>query len=260
MILERIVAKVKYRLAEQQRERPLEWYQEQRYPPRAEDTFKKAVARPGMQIIAEIKRASPSAGTIATDFAPTKIAREYERAGVAAISVLTEMDYFRGSLAILHQVSETVALPLLRKDFIVDPYQLYQARHFGASCVLLITGILSVPQLAQFQELAASLQMNALVEIHNESELQQALAADAAIIGINNRDLRTFSVDLNTSLKLRDQIPADRLVVSESGIKSRADVARLENAGIDAVLIGETLMRTNNKIACVRELRGNNVY
>jgi indole-3-glycerol phosphate synthase len=260
MILDRIVEKVKLRLAEQQQERPLEWFQAQLFPPRADDVFKKTLARPGMQIIAEIKRASPSAGTIATDFAPKVIAREYEQAGVAAISVLTETDFFQGSLTILQQVSETVTLPLLRKDFIVDPYQIYQARYFGAGCVLLIAGILSVAGLVQFQELAAKLQMNALVEIHNETELQKALAADAKIIGINNRDLKTFSVDLNTSLKFRDRIPADRLVVSESGIKSRADVARLENAGIDAVLIGETLMRAADKIACVRELRGEHVH
>jgi len=254
MILKKIVAKIKQRIAEQKKIHPLEWYRERIVSPCASDTFKQALRHPGIQIIAELKKASPSAGIIARDFDAVAIAREYASAGVAAISVLTERDFFQGSLEVLKKVRQNVALPLLRKDFIIDPYQIYQSKYYGADAILLIVAVLPPSELLELSQLAKSLGMNSLVEIHNQSELEQALAIDAEIIGINNRDLKTFKVNVDTSLRLRQAIPADKIVVSESGIKNRSQVAALENAGIDAILIGETLMRAGDKQQCIRML------
>lgn len=256
MILDNILAQVRLRIVEQKRKYPLAWLKSKKIPAQDPDLFKSALARPGIQVIAEIKRASPSAGVIVERFAPVLIAREYASADVAAISVLTEEDFFQGSLKILQQVRQQVSTPLLRKDFIIDPYQIYQSKFYGANCILLIASILSVPELETFGKLAADLGLNTLVEIHNEFELETALTAGADIIGINNRDLKTFQVDLNTTFKLREKIPPDKIVVSESGIKNREQVKALEKVGIDAVLIGETLMRSENKKDCIRSLMG----
>lgn len=255
-MLKKIITKVKQRIAKQKKIYPLEWYQERIGLEENSDVFKSSLARPGIQIIAEIKKASPSAGIIAGDFDAVAIAREYASAGAAAISVLTEMDFFQGSLEVLKSVRQNVTIPLLRKDFIIDPYQIYQSRYYGADCVLLIAAVLSQPELVDFLQLAKSLGMNALVEIHDELELEKALATDAEIIGINNRDLKTFKVDVNTSLRLRQKIPADKIVVSESGIKNRSQVVALEGAGIDAILIGETLMRAEDRKGCIQRLLG----
>ncbi len=254
MILKKIIAKVKQRINEQKKNYPLEWFQERIGLEGNSNTFKQALSRPGIQIIAEIKKASPSAGIIAGKFDTVAIAREYAFAGVAAISVLTERDFFQGSLDILKNVRQNVATPLLRKDFIIDPYQIYQSKYYGADCILLIAAVLPEAELVDFLQLAKSLGMNALVEIHDELELEKVLATDAEIIGINNRDLKTFKVDVNTSLRLRQKISADKIVVSESGIKNRAQVIELEKAGIDAILIGETLMRADDKKKCVQKL------
>jgi indole-3-glycerol phosphate synthase len=253
-MLIKIITKIKQRIKEQKRIYPLEWFQERIVLPGNSDVFKQALNRPGIQIIAEIKKASPSAGIIARDFDAVAIAREYASADVAAISVLTESDFFQGSLDILKNVRQHVATPMLRKDFIIDPYQIYQSKYYGADGILLIAAIFSQSELVDFLQLAKSLGMNALIEIHDEFELEKALTTEAEIIGINNRDLKTFKVDVNTSLWLRQKIPADKIVVSESGIKNHSQVLALENAGVDAILIGETLMRADHKKECIQML------
>ena len=217
--------------------------------------FRAALTRPGISLIAEIKKASPSAGVIREDFDPAALARTYAEAGVAAISVITDQKFFQGDLAYLAEAARAApSLPLLRKDFIIDPYQVYESRLKGASAILLIAAVLSREELASLRLLAATLGMDALVEVHEEAELAKALAAGARIIGINNRDLRTFEVSLETTLRLRPRIPAGVVVVSESGIKTRGDVVRLEEAGVDAILVGTSLMRSPDPGAKVREL------
>jgi len=255
-ILDKIVKQIKVRIDEQKKNLPLEQILKTDFSKPTPNNFKQALGKPGIQIIAEIKRASPSAGMIDKNFDHLKIAGEYAAADVAAISVLTEGDFFKGSLEILQQVRNHVSLPLLRKDFIVDPYQVYQAKYFGANCILLIASILSKQELKDFSQLAKSMDLNVLVEVHNESELGKALSIDADIIGINNRNLTTFKVDVETSLKLKEKIPADKITVSESGIKTREQVRELEQAGFDAILIGESLMRTGDKKEKIRKLLG----
>ena len=218
--------------------------------------FYKALNSSHIEIIAEVKRASPSRGIICKDFDPVRIAHEYANGGAAAISVLTEGKYFMGSIKYLTDIATQVNLPLLRKDFIIDKYQIYEAAAHSASAVLLIAAALSEQHLRDFLSLIHSLKMDALVEIHDRDELAKTLNTDAGIIGINNRDLRTFETRLEKSLDLVKEIPLDKIKVSESGIKSRRDITRLENAGFDAVLIGETLMRQPNRTAFIRELRG----
>ena len=199
---------------------------------------------------------SPSKGVIAPTYDPTAISHAYAGAGASAVSVLTEPRWFQGSLDDLQKVSAGCELPTLRKDFVVDPYQIYEAKLNGASAVLLICSILTDDELAAFIELAESLGMDALVEAYEPQEVPRALAAGARIVGVNNRDLRTFEVDFGRSIALRKLVGPDRLFVSESGVGTRADVARLEDAGVDAVLIGETLMRANDPGAMLRELQG----
>ncbi|HTY62420.1 MAG TPA: indole-3-glycerol phosphate synthase TrpC [Acidobacteriota bacterium] len=194
-------------------------------------------------VIAEIKRASPSAGLIRGDFDPAKIAKEYSTSGAAALSVLTEARHFRGSLEILARLRWSVKIPLLRKDFIVDPYQILEARHAGADAVLLIAALLDTDALQRLRSEAERLGMEALIEVHNEEELRRALDAGAALIGVNNRDLRTFEVSLDVSLNLARRMPDRVLAVAESGIRSAADVRRLADAGYRGFLIGEQFMR-----------------
>ena len=255
-ILEQIVEKVKIKVEQQKKALPLRQLQKTKSIKQEPDRFKKAVSKTGIQIIAEIKQASPSAGKISENFDALAIAADYVSAGVAAISILTEEDFFHGSLEILQAVRALVSLPLLRKDFIVDPYQIYQAKYFAADCILLIAGILSEKELKNFSALTKKLNLNALIEIHDESELEKALAVDADIIGINNRNLRTFKVDLRTSLKLKEKIPRNKIVISESGIKDREQVKELEKAGFDAILIGESLLRADDKKEKIRLLLG----
>ncbi|MDF7665683.1 indole-3-glycerol phosphate synthase TrpC [Bifidobacterium sp. ESL0745] len=218
--------------------------------------FERALKAPGMSFICELKKASPSKGIIAQDYPYLDIARDYEKAGAAAISCLTEPTWFKGSDEHLRQVAAAVDIPVLRKDFIVDEYMIYQARACGASAVLLICSILDDQQLADYTALAHELGMSALVEAYQPDEVPRAIAAGARVVGVNNRDLRTFDVDFDHSIKLRPTVGPDRVFVSESGVATRADVAELEAAGVDAVLIGETLMRSLDKTAALAELRG----
>ncbi len=204
--------------------------------------FAAALAGPGLGVIAELKQASPSRGTLRPDYRPREIASGYEAAGAAALSVLTEAQFFKGSLGDLEEARQAVTLPVLRKDFILEAYQVYESVAAGADALLLIVAALGDRELRSMIDLAHGLEIAALVEVHNEEEVSRALTAGARIIGVNNRDLRTFEVNLETSLRLRHRIPAGILTVSESGIGSPADLARLRAAGFHAVLIGEGLI------------------
>lgn len=205
---------------------------------------KMAQGRPA--VIAEIKKASPSKGVIRADFKPADIARQYQRGGAACLSVLTDADFFQGHERYLQAAREACTLPVLRKEFIVDEYQLYESRALGADCVLLIAAALSDAQLQSYAQLAQLLQMDVLLEVHDGEELDRALAVDVPMIGINNRNLRTFEVSLETTLMLKARVPAERLLVTESGIMSRADVARLRTQGVHAFLVGEAMMRADD--------------
>ena len=218
--------------------------------------FEEALRATGMSFICECKKASPSKGLIAAEFDPVAIARDYEAAGAAAISCLTEPYWFQGSDAYLTSISGSVGIPVLRKDFVVDELMVYQAKCIGAHAVLLICSILDDEQLSRCVALAHELGLSALVEAYEPDEVPRAIAAGARVIGVNNRDLRTFAVDFGRSIDLRPMVGPDRVFVSESGVETREDVARLEEAGVDAVLIGETLMRARDKRAMLDELRG----
>ena len=224
-----------------------------------EDTgypFEKALGAPGISFICEVKKASPSKGVIAAEFPYLSVAREYEEAGAAAISCLTEPDFFLGSDEYLREIAAAVKIPVLRKDFTVDPYMIYEAKVLGASAVLLICAILSDSELLEYGKIARALGLSALVEAHDEREVERALRVEHGIVGVNNRDLKTFTVDCGNSVRLRKMVPDDRLFVSESGIRTAEDIAVLRQNGTDAVLIGETLMRSPDKAAALRELRG----
>lgn len=215
--------------------------------PKGACIFEKALAEPGMSFICECKKASPSKGVIAEEFPYLQIAREYERAGASAISVLTEPKWFLGSDRYLEEIAENVRIPCLRKDFVVDDYMLYQAKLLGASAVLLICSLLTGEQLKEYREICDELGLSALVEVHDEDEAGMALEAGARVIGVNNRNLKDFTVDTALSVRLRDLIPREVLFVSESGVRDAGDVGRLRETGADAVLIGETLMRAPDK-------------
>ncbi|NLI29870.1 MAG: indole-3-glycerol phosphate synthase TrpC [Nitrospiraceae bacterium] len=209
-----------------------------------------------VRLIAELKKASPSRGLIRPDFDPVTIANIYEEHGASAISCLTEEDYFQGHLSFLPLVHEAVKLPVLRKDFIFDPYQILEARANNADAILLIAGALETNQASDYLHLSQELGMAVLFEVHNEPELDKALAIDAPIIGINNRDLTTLKINLETTFRLKTQVPADKTVVAESGIGTRDDVLRLQDAKIDAMLVGTTLMKSKDIGAKMRELLG----
>jgi indole-3-glycerol phosphate synthase len=217
--------------------------------------FLDALKKPGLSVIAEVKKASPSKGVICEDFEPELIAESYEKFGADAVSVLTETVYFLGSNEYLHTISEKVQIPVLRKDFIFDIWQVYESRLIGADAILLIASILSVHQLKRFRKTANALGMDALVEVHNESEMKKAIASGAKIIGINNRDLKTFEVSLSTTENLIKMIPEGVVAVSESGITCGADAKRVTMAGADAVLVGESLMRAPSIESALGELK-----
>jgi indole-3-glycerol phosphate synthase len=208
----------------------------------------------GTAIIAEVKKGSPSKGIIRANFDPCDIARRYQAGGATCLSVLTDQRFFMGSLAYLEAIAEVVTLPLLRKDFVIDSYQIYEARAAGADAVLLIAAALSQDVLSELVSVASGLDLDVLLEVHNEDELERALRLPVELIGINNRDLKTFHTDLAVTERLMPRIPADRLVVSESGLRCRADIRRLQQAGAGAFLIGESLMREENFEPKLQEL------
>ena len=223
---------------------------------RDEFTFERVLKAPGISFICEVKKASPSKGVIATDFPYIRIAREYEEAGAAAISVLTEPEYFKGANEYLTEISGEVKVPVLRKDFTIDEYQIYEAKVIGADAVLLICSLLEEKIIRRYINICDELGLSALVEAHNEEEVKMAVRAGARIIGVNNRNLQTFEVDIQNSIRLRGLVPKEILFVAESGIKTAEDVRELVEAGVDAVLIGETLMRSENKREQLSYLRG----
>ena len=256
-ILDEIVATKRREVEAAVRRMPLEELEAQAAeapPPR---DFRAALAGPGpVRLIAEVKKASPSAGVIRPDFDPISIARAYQAHGAACLSVLTDVPYFQGHLSYLARIRASVVIPLLRKDFLIDEYQVVEARVAGADCVLLIAEILEDRQLAGLLERARRLGMNALVELHDAENLPRVLDAGADLVGINNRDLRTFRTDLEHTIRLRRHVPPGVVLVAESGIHSRFDVDRLEVAGVDAILVGESLMRAPDIGRAVEELLG----
>ena len=223
-------------------------------PPRG---FMQALTQsPEIAVIAEVKKASPSKGVICPDFDPQIIAASYEEGGAEAVSVLTDERFFQGSLNYIPLVRQTVKLPVIRKDFIIHELQIEEASNYGADAILLIAAILAQEQITDYLQMSRELHMDVLVEVHDEKEVEKSLAAGSEMIGINNRDLRDFTVDLNTTIRLRAEIPAAIPVVSESGIKDHEDMKRLQDHGITAALIGETLMRSGDRAAALKRLRG----
>ena len=218
--------------------------------------FENALKKPGLSFICECKKASPSKGIIAKDFPYLAIAKEYEEAGADCISVLTEPKWFLGSDKYLKEISNTVNLPLLRKDFTVDEYMIYEAKAMGASCILLICSILSLEEMKYFKNISDDLGLSTLVECHDESEIEKALKINARMIGVNNRNLKDFSVDTNNSKRLRDLVPKNILFVSESGVNSPEDIKNIIDMGADAALVGEVLMRAENKKFTLDWLKG----
>ncbi len=218
--------------------------------------FEAALRKEGISLICECKKASPSKGIIAEVFPYLQIAKEYEKAGASAISVLTEPQWFLGDLSYLSEISRKVSIPCLRKDFTVDEYMIYEAKISGASAVLLICSILDLPSLKRYHALCDQLHLSALVEAHDENEVDMAIAAGARIIGVNNRDLKNFQVDPSNCLRLREKIPSDIVFVAESGVHSREDVVVLEKEKVDAILIGEAIMKSPDKSAFVAEILG----
>lgn len=257
MILDEIVAYKKEELAETKRLTPLAEQKRRAADAGPARGFGRALsAGTAIRLIAEVKKASPSKGVIRQDFDPVRIADTYQASGASCLSVLTEKKYFQGSLEYLGAIRKTVGLPLLRKDFIIDEYQIFEARAAGADAILLIAACLDRRQLEDYLGVAAGLGLDVLVESHTGRELDKTLLAGSRIVGINNRDLTSFSVSLQTTFDLLKDIPDDRIVVSESGITSRDDVVKLEKAGVDAVLVGESLMREKDIGKKVKELLG----
>lgn len=258
MILDDIVKKTKVRVErekkicsfEEMKEKALKMDQSKDFP------FEQALKSKELSFICEVKKASPSKGLIAEEFHYIDIAKEYEQIGASCISVLTEPDFFQGDIKYLYEISQNVTLPLLRKDFIIDEYMIYQAKVNHASAILLICSILDDETLKRFFDIAESLGLSCLVEAHDEDELNRAIKIGARMIGVNNRDLKTFTVDIMNSIRLRKQVPHDILFVSESGIQTHDDIVRLYENHINGVLIGETLMRATDKQAMINQLRG----
>ena len=257
MILDDIIANKKIELSETKRRSPLAEIRAKAADGRPVRGFGKVLSQGAdIKLIAEVKKASPSKGVIRENFDPVEIARAYAKAGANCISVLTESRYFQGSLDYLDQIRKAVELPLLRKDFIIDEYQIFEARAAGADAILLIAACLERRQIEDFLGTAEGLGLDVLVESHNYKELDRALMAGASLVGINNRDLGSFIVSLQSTFDLLKDIPDDRLVVSESGIATRDDVVKLQKAGVDAVLVGESLVREKDIGKKVKELLG----
>jgi len=252
--LEELVEGARLRLEERKRRRPLGEVELEAAERGECRPFTESLARPGTSVIAEYKRRSPSAGVIREGASVAEVVRAYERGGAAALSILTEEDHFGGTLEDLREAATNSDLPVLRKDFTIDPYQVFEAKAAGGDAVLLVVGALEPAELAMLHGLARDLDVDALVEVHDEGELDAALAVGAEVIGINNRDLEDFSVDLSRTFELLTDVPAGKTVVSESGIATREQVEELEQVGVDAVLVGETLMRAPDPEAAVREL------
>lgn len=261
MILDDIVAKQKVRIENEKKEKSIEVLKQEvlALPLSERYFFEDSLKSKDFSFICEIKKASPSKGVIVEEFPYTDIAQDYEQAGAAAISVLTEPNFFKGNDMFLKDVADIVNIPVLRKDFIIDDYQIYQAKLIGADAILLICAILDETTLNKFLNLAKSLKLSCLVETHNEDEIKKALNSGAKILGINNRDLKTFTVDINTSLKLRKLIPENKILISESGIKTAQDVKILKNAGFNGALIGESMMLSKNKVHFLSELIGTKI-
>jgi indole-3-glycerol phosphate synthase len=256
-ILEEIVAHKRREIAVAQAVRPAKMLEQQIFHARPVRNFFAALAAPGpIRLIAEVKKASPSKGVIRADFDPLAIARTYERHGATCLSVLTDERFFQGSLDYLRIIKEDVSLPVLRKDFILDTYQLLEARAAGADAVLLIAECLDDCHLRSLHNEAVQLGMSPLVELYEPKNLQRVFDAGATLIGINNRDLNTFVTDLDHTLRMRDRVPDECVLVAESGIRNRADVERLEQAGVDAILVGETLMASPDIGAAVDAILG----
>lgn len=257
-ILDTIAEATRVRVAEAKKTVPLEQIRSaaRMLPADTGFPFEKALSAPGMSFICECKKASPSKGLIAPDFPYLEIAKSYEDAGASAISVLTEPQWFLGQNTYLQEIVQAVHIPCLRKDFTVDDYMIYEAKVLGASAVLLICSLLSEEQIRDSIKLCDSLGLSALVEAHDADEIEMALRAGARIIGVNNRNLKDFTVDIHNSGRLRSLVPPEVLFVAESGIKTRADVAALEEMGGNAVLIGETLMQSEHKKQLLADLKG----
>lgn len=257
MILDKIVTHKREELKETKRRLPIAEVKGRIVDADATRGFAAKVAAGGdIKLIAEVKKASPSKGVIREDFDPVAIAKSYEAAGASCISVLTESKFFQGNLEYLGSIRQAVGLPLLRKDFIIEEYQIYEARAAGADAILLIAAYLDRRQMEDFLGISRRLGMDTLVESHTYKELDKALLAGATLVGINNRDLKTFNINLHITLDLLRDVPDDRLVVSESGIGTREDVVKLQQAGVDAILVGESLMREPDVGRKVKELLG----
>ena len=259
MILDEIAKKTKERVAQSKQKISLEEMKKKALEITTDHpfAFEQALKADEISFICEVKKASPSKGIIAENFPYLEIAKKYEEAGAAAISVLTEPDYFLGSNQYLQEIAKEVFIPIIRKDFTVDEYMIYEAKVLGASAVLLICSILTKETLREYIEIADSLSLSALVEAHDAEEVQMALDCNARIIGVNNRNLKTFEVDINNAVKLREMVPEEIVFVSESGMKTPEDIALLRKNGTDAVLIGETLMRAKDIAKELDLLRGN---
>ena len=257
LMLDKIVAKTEERLIEAKNKKSLEELKEEVSKLEINDDFpfKEALKDPEIAIIAEVKKASPSKGLIAEDFDYIEIAKEYEQAGASAISVLTEPYFFQGSNDYLKEISENVQIPILRKDFTIDEYMIWEAKSIGASAILLIVSILDDVQLKEYLNLAHELGLSAIVETHDAEEIKSAVDAGAQIIGVNNRNLADFTVDIDNSINLRSLVSDDITFISESGIKTKEDVTRLKENNVDAVLIGETLMKSDDKKSMIFELK-----
>lgn len=258
MILDTIAAATKTRIERRKAEIPLEKIKQRALSMdlAAGFPFEKALNQPDISFICEVKKASPSRGLIAADFPYLQIAQDYELAGADAISVLTEPEYFQGSDDYLVQIKDLTSLPVLRKDFTVDPYQIYEAKTLGASAILLICALLDTRTIRDYLAICDELGLSAIVEAHDEREVESALAARARIIGVNNRNLKDFTVDLRNSIRLRKLAPENILFIAESGIKQASHIEMLRQAKVNGVLIGETLMRSTDKKAMLAELRG----
>ncbi|NLV20823.1 MAG: indole-3-glycerol phosphate synthase TrpC [Syntrophomonadaceae bacterium] len=258
MILDTIAAVTKKRIEQKKTEIPFEKIKKAALSINAATgfPFEKALNKPDISFICEVKKASPSQGVIAADFPYVQIAQEYEAAGADAISVLTEPEYFLGNDTHLVQIKDEVSIPVLRKDFVVDPYQIYEAKTLGASAVLLICSLMNTNTIRDCLAICDELGLSALVEAHDEREIESALAANARVIGVNNRNLQEFTVDIGNSIRLRSLVPDNLFFIAESGIKTAADIEMLRQAKVNGVLIGETLMCSPNKREIIAELRG----